>query len=378
MNRPTSPSPLLSRRRFVGQLSAAAAATLVARRALALDALAGGKRLRIALCGLGSYATDRLLPAIKQSKLWTLTGVVTGDRDKGLRWAREEGFSEKNVFGYETMGQMADRSDIDAVYVVTPNALHAENTIAAAKAGKHVICEKPMAVSVAQCDAMMAACKKAGVRLMIGYRLHYEPHTAEFARLGREKVFGPFMKIKSDNGFDMGPTGDPHAWRVVKSLAGGGPLMDMGVYVIQAVCMAKGEEAPAAVTAEFGEVTRPALFAQVEQSIRWTMEYADGAVGRCFASYADQVSTIRAEAAHGWAEIEYPAFYYDDPILVTSQGKPDFPSSNHQLLQMEGMAGEILQSRPSLAPGEMGRRDVAVIEAIYAAARSGKRTEVRV
>jgi glucose-fructose oxidoreductase len=306
-------------------------------------------------------------------------GVVTGDPEKGRTWARKHGFPEDNVFGYDTMGRMAGKPEIDVVYVVTPNALHAAHVIASAKAGKHVITEKPMATSVADCDAMIAACRNAGVRLMVGYRLHYEPHMIEFCRIAREKTFGPFMKMTGANAFDMGdPDPSDYGWRVNAKLAGGGPLMDMGVYVIQAVCMAKAEVAPVAVTAKFGEVTHPRLFAQVEQSIHWTMEYADGAVANCDTSYDQQVSTFRADAPHGWARIEEPAFYYDEPLLTTSQGPVDRPKVNHQRAQLDAMAVEILTGSPSIAPGEMGRRDLGIIEAIYAAARTGKRVDVKV
>jgi glucose-fructose oxidoreductase len=370
----------VSRRKFIGQMSAAAAAiSLMPRLSLAADNPAPGKKMGIVLAGLGSYATNQLAPAIAKSDHWKLTGVVTGDRNKGLTWSRKHGFPEANIFGYDTMDQMAGRADIDAVYVVTPNALHAGPSIAAAKAGKHVISEKPMAVSVAECDAMIEACRSAGVRLMVGYRLHYEPHMIEFCRLAREKTFGPFMRIYGSNGFDMGdPDPADYGWRVNKKLAGGGPLMDMGVYVIQAVCMAKAEDAPVAVTAKFGPVTRPQLFSQVEQSISWTMEFADGAVGTCDTSYAEQVSKFRADAEHGWARVEEPAFYYDEPLLTTSQGPVDRPKVNHQLTQLNAMAVEILTGKPSLAPGEMGRRDIAIAMAIYEAAASGKRVEVKV
>ena len=168
-----------------------------------------------------------------------------------------------------------------------------------------------------------------------------------------------------------------NTWRLNKKLAGGGPLMDMGVYVVQAVCMAKAEAAPVAVTAKFGPVTRPSVFSEVEESIDWTMEFADGAVAKCRATYGAQWSMIRAEAEHGWAEIEYPAFYYDEPILKTSQGKPHFPEVNHQVVQMDGMALEIMNGQPSIAPGEMGRRDIAITDAIYAAVASGGRVEVK-
>jgi glucose-fructose oxidoreductase len=368
----------VSRRRFIGQLSAAAAFLAAPRGARALDDRPPSKKLGVALLGLGSYATNQLGPALRKTEHCQLTGVVTGDRKKGRNWAREYGFPERNIFSYDTIAQLAGNPDIDVVYVVTPNGLHAEHVIAAAKAGKHVITEKPMANTVADCDAMIAACRDSGVRLMVGYRLHYEPHTAELVRLAREKTFGPFMRIESDNGFSVDPDARPDTmWRLDRRLAGGGPLMDMGVYVIQAVCMAKVEAAPVAVTAKFGAVTMPRVFTEVEESITWTEEYADGAKANCKATYADQLSSFRAEADGGWAEIEYPAFYYDEPILKTSLGKPHFPRVNHQVAQLDGMAMELLTGRPSLAPGEMGRRDIAIVEAIYAAARSGQRVEVR-
>ena len=279
MKTPRKDNPV-SRRQFIGQLSAAAAVALSARGARAADTPVQKKNLGIALVGLGSYSEGRLAPALQETKHCHLAGVVTGSREKGLAWARKYGFSERNVFGYDTISQIAGNPDIDVVYVVTPNSLHARDCIAAAKAGKHVITEKPMATSVADCDAIIGACRDAGVRLMVGYRLHYEPHTVELCRLAREKVFGPFMKISSENGFEMGSEANAeNTWRLNKKLAGGGPLMDMGVYVVQAVCMTKAEAPPVAVTANFGPVTRPKVFSEVEEEINWTMEFADGAVG---------------------------------------------------------------------------------------------------
>ena len=366
----------ISRRQFLRQISTAVAVALAARRARGEAVPPPGKRLGLAFCGLGNYATHHLLPAIQQSRFWKVAGVVTGSRPKGEQWARDCGFSKNNIFSYDTLDRMASCPEIDVVYVVTPNGLHARHTIAAAQAGKHVICEKPMAVSVAECDAMIAACRHRGVRLMIGYRLHYEPHHRELARLARERTFGPFLTMSGENGYDVGDIREPDNWRLNPKLSGGGPIMDMGVYVIQAVCMARVEAAPVSVTARFGPVTRPEVFTDVDQSIEWTMDYADGATAKCLATYAATVSKFRADAAGGWAELEFPAFYYDNPVLVTSRGKPDLPSVNHQLAQLDAMAVEILENRPSLAPGEMGRRDLAVIEAVYAAARTGRRTAI--
>jgi glucose-fructose oxidoreductase len=191
----------LSRRSFVGRLAVGAAALALPGRGQSQTPPA--KKLGIALCGLGNYARGQLAPALKLTQLCQLTGVVTGSREKGLQWAKDHGFPAKNIYHYDTMARLADNPEIDIVYVVTPNALHAVYTIAAAKAGKHVICEKPMALTAAECDTMIAACKAANVRLSIGYRLHFEPHTQELKRLAKDKDFGAFMKMSGGNGFVM-------------------------------------------------------------------------------------------------------------------------------------------------------------------------------
>src|SRR3954469_18921101 len=170
----------VTRRRFIGQVSSAAAAfALASKISRAVDQPMNGRKLGVALVGLGYYSTRELAPALRLTEHCKLAGVVTGTPAKGTKMAAEYGFPEANVYGYDTMARMADNRDIDIVYVVTPNGLHAEHCIAAAKAGKHVITEKPMANSVADCDAMIAACKKAGVKLSVGYRLHFDPFHEE-------------------------------------------------------------------------------------------------------------------------------------------------------------------------------------------------------
>ena len=136
----------------------------------------GRRKLGVALCGLGNYARGQHGPALKLTQNCELRGVITGSPEKGEAWSKEYGFPAKNIYHYDTMARLAENPDIDIVYIVTPNALHAQHVIAAAWAKKHVICEKPMAVSVAECDAMLAACRANNVELSIGYRLQFEPH----------------------------------------------------------------------------------------------------------------------------------------------------------------------------------------------------------
>ncbi|MFZ5497208.1 MAG: Gfo/Idh/MocA family protein [Verrucomicrobiota bacterium] len=363
-------SPVVSRRRFLGRLAAAGALALAPRPLRA----ASGRKLGIALAGLGGYSTGQLGPALKLTQHCRLAGVITGSAEKGRQWAAEYGFPERNIYHYDTMARLADNPDIEAVYVVTPNGLHAQHAIAAAKAGKHVICEKPMANTVADCDAIIAACKLAGVRLGMGYRLHYDPFHEELRRLVRTQEFGPFLKMDGGFAFTMGR----HQWRAQKKLAGGGPLMDLGVYVIQEAFMAAGDVPAVALTARELPKQRPEFFVDVEESIEWTLEFANGARCAGYTSYNSNRNDFRAEAEGGWFEIG-PAYSYRGLRAATSRGPVNVtPPASQQALQMDAFARNVFDGTPSLVPGEMGRRDMVVVEAIYAsAAAGGKRVELK-
>ncbi len=362
----------VSRRRFLGQISAAGALALAPR---ALFAAEPPRKLGIALVGLGGYATGQLRPALKLTQHCRLAGVVTGSREKGVKWAQEFGFPESSVYHYDTMGQMAGNPDIDIVYVVTPNGLHAPHVIAAAKAGKHVITEKPMANSVKDCDAMIAACKTAGVKLSVGYRLHFDPFHEELRRLARTQEFGPFEKMDGGFAFVMGNM----QWRAQKKLAGGGPLMDLGVYVLQESLMASNEVPPVAITAVELPKKRPEFFVDVEETIKWTMEFANGARAAGYSSYNDSRNDFRAEARGGWFQVG-PAYSYGGLKAETSKGVvvAERPKSQ-QALQIDDFAVCVRDGLDSRVPGEMGRRDMVMVEAIYAsAAAGGKRVEVKI
>ena len=185
------------------------------------------KKLGIALVGLGNYSTRKLAPALQLSKYCYLAGIVTGTPEKAEKWAEEYNIPKKNIYNYENFDDIKDNSEIDIVYVVLPNGMHAEFTIRAAKAGKHVICEKPMANTVEEAQAMVKACKDAGVLLQIGYRLQYDPYTIELQNVSREKRLGEVKVIQTGNAF-YGVNFDN--WRFSdKALSGGGARMDMGV-----------------------------------------------------------------------------------------------------------------------------------------------------
>lgn len=364
-----------SRRRFLRQ-AALGGTALAAAPWLALRAQsASGGRLGVALVGLGNYSTGQLGPALRETKHCRLAGVVTGSPEKGRKWAEEHGFPVSSIYGYEEMGKLAENKEIDIVYVVTPPGLHAAHAIAAAKAGKHVICEKPMANTVAECDSIIEACRRAGVRLGIGYRLHHDPNHLALKRFVRDGTLGPFMSMSGQHSFRLGLRNGERPWRAVHALAGGGPLMDVGIYVIQAACMAKGEAWPVAVTAYEDPKTRPEFFVDVEETLHFRLQFADGAVCEAVTSYELRGNQFRAEAAKGWFEVQ-PAFSYRGIKATTSEGPLDLPVINQQAAQMDDFAQCVTFRRDTPVPGEMGRRDMVIVEAIYEAMRTGRRVEI--
>jgi predicted dehydrogenase len=324
-------------------------------------------KLGIALVGLGSYAEGQLAPALLETEHCFLAGAVTGSPEKIQDWKNEYRLKDQNIYSYDTFDSIKDNKDIDIVYIVLPNSLHEEYVVRAAKAGKHVICEKPMAITTEACDRMITACNDAGVKLSIGYRLHFEPYNLEMVRLAKEKVFGKLKSVSSGFGFRA----TAGQWRLNKELAGGGPLMDVGIYCIQAACYVTGSE-PISVTAKEGPKTDLERFKTVEQSISWQFEMPDNvlATGEC--SYESGMNYLKAEAQNGSFELS-PAFSYRGLKGKSSDGLMDFDEVNQQARQMDDFALAITNNSPTPVPGEMGKRDVKLINAIYEAARSGKK-----
>jgi len=328
-----------------------------------------GKKLNIALVGLGRYA-GILADGLQESEYCKLAGIVTGHPAKAEAWKKQYNIPDSNIYNYENFDSVAGNKNIDVIYVVLPNSMHAEYTIRAAKAGKHVICEKPMATSVQDCEDMIQACKDANVQLAIGYRLHYEPYNLEIKRLGQEKVFGQVRLIESSLGYK---TGDPTEWRLHKALSGGGPLMNVGIYCLQSSRYVTGEE-PISVTAQFGPVTNAELFKEVEASIFWQLEFHGGAVCNSSSTYNCGVDRFFASADDGQFELS-PGISYGPFKGKTSNGELHFPDINQQAAQMDGIGKLLLENQPlpNHITGEEGLKDMKIIEAIYEAARTGKK-----
>ncbi|AUD02365.1 Gfo/Idh/MocA family protein [Spirosoma pollinicola] len=333
-----------------------------------------GRKLGIALVGLGYYSANLLAPALQETKNCRLAGIVTGTPSKATEWMQKYNIPKANVYDYKNFDRIADNKDIDVVYVVLPNSMHAEYVIRAAQAGKHVICEKPMAIYPKECQAMIDACKKANKQLAIGYRLHYEPFTKEIMRLGQEKVFGAVKFIESSDGFR---SGDPTQWRLKKSMAGGGPLMDVGIYAVQGTRYVTGEE-PISVTAQFAPKTDPVKFKDVEETMFWQFEFPGGAVSNSTTSYASGVERLYASCEKGWFELS-PAFGYGPLKGRTSKGPIEMPVVNHQAAHMDGVCKDLLDGKqlPDHVTGAEGLRDTKLLQAIYQAAETGRKINLK-
>lgn len=329
------------------------------------------KKLNIALCGLGRYAII-LARSFVDTQHCKLAGIITGTPSKAVDWKRRYAIPEANIYNYQNFDTLKDNPDIDLVYVVLPNGMHKEFTIRAAAAGKHVIVEKPMAFTEKDCAEMIAACQRAGVQLAVGYRLHYEPNHLEIKRLGQQKVFGQVRLIEVSLGYSINDI-DPNDWHLKKELSGGGPLMNLGVYCVQASRYVLGEE-PIAVTAQFGPVTKPELYAEVEESITWQSYFASGAVATSTSSNNTGVDRFFASAENGFFELS-PAVSYGPFRGRSSHGEFDFPVINQQATQMDGIAEVILAGKqlPEHISGIEGKKDMKVLEGIYKAAETGKK-----
>ena len=361
-----------TRRKFVTQAAALATAPFISTTLTRALAAASRRKLGFALCGLGSLSTNQIAPALQKTANCRLAGIITGTPEKALRWKAQYNIPARNIYNYETMPRIADNPDIDVVYVVTPNALHLDNALVAAKAGKHVFCEKPMEISVERCQQMIDAVRAANRVLGIGYRCRFEPHHLECVRIAREKAFGSVKVIDSHFGFNI----PPGVWRLNRTLSGGGPLMDVGIYALQATRYLSGEEPIwVSATTTQGDPTR---FSQVEESVAWEARFPGGAISHCSSSYnTASAGYFRVLAERGWFGLD-PAFNYGGLQGMRSDGKAIEAAATDQFaVEMDDFARCILENTPTRVPGEEGLRDVRIMTAIYESARTGKSVDLR-
>tara|TARA_R110000822_G_scaffold273431_2_gene395875 strand:+ start:1537 stop:2643 length:1107 start_codon:yes stop_codon:yes gene_type:complete len=332
-----------------------------------------GPVLRVAIMGLGGYAT-RVAKAMESCKRAKLVGLISGTPSKVVDWRAKYDIPEKNCYNYENFDKIKNNPDIDVVYVITPNGLHKDQVIRVAKAGKHVICEKPMGINAKEGQEMVDACKKANVQLLVGYRMHYEPKTVEVIRMRQNGEFGKLKFFQGLSGFAIG---DPTQWRLNKELAGGGAMMDIGIYSINGARYMLGEE-PIWVTAQETK-TDPVKFKEgVDETIQFQMGFPSGAVASCLSTYAMRhLDRFFLNGEKGYAEMQ-PSTGYGPIEGRTHKGELTQPHITHQTLQMDGMAQLIFEGVQPIVPvdGEEGLKDLKIIDAIYEAVKTGKKVDL--
>ena len=331
-----------------------------------------GRKLGWAIVGLGSLAINQILPAFARAEKSRVVALVSGHPDKAKKLAARYGVAEKSVYDYQSYEALRDNPEVDVVYVVLPNSMHAEYTIRALQAGKHVLCEKPMATTPADCQAMIDAARKAERKLMVAYRCRYEPFNQEMIRMAREQELGPVRVVVADHGFNIG---DPTQWRLKQAFAGGGSLMDIGIYSLQAARYVTGEE-PVEIAAMSHSTPGDERFKEVEETINFQLRFPSGILANCTSSYGfSGQNRYRVITTKGWFELE-PATSYTGLRMRVRRGnvleERSLPQRDHFALEMDHLSECVMSEKQPLTPGEEGLRDLKLMMAIYEAARSGR------
>jgi predicted dehydrogenase len=368
----------ITRRRFIAQVGQGlltanvAGALLKSAPAEVVVPNPPGKKLGWAIVGLGSLSINQILPAFAKCERSKVVALVSGHPDKANKLALRYGVSPKNIYNYQNYDSIKDNPDVDIIYIVLPNGMHAEYTVRGHEAGKHVLTEKPMANTPAECQRMIDAGCKANRTLMVAYRCRYEPYNQEAIRMARSQELGPTQVILANTGFKIG---DPTQWRLNKKLAGGGSLMDIGIYSLNASRYLSGEE-PIEVNAMMYSTPGDPRFKEVEENINFQLRFPSGVLANCTSSYGYfHQSHFRVVGTEGLLELD-PASWYSGLRMKVHRGNTieerELAVVDHFAAEMDHMSECVMQKKEPLTPGEEGLRDLTIMTAIYEAAQTGK------
>jgi glucose-fructose oxidoreductase len=330
-------------------------------------------KLGIALVGLGYYSTDLLAPALQQTKNCYLAGIVTGTPAKAEAWKQKYNIPDKNIYNYQTFDSIANNPDIDVVYVVLPPSMHKEYVIRAANAGKHVWCEKPMAITANECQEMIDACRKNKRSLAIGYRLQHEPNTTEWRKIVQQKQLGKVKQVNCAAGYRDNRTDH---WKQKKEM-GGGVLYDMGVYAIQGARLGTAME-PTAIISATTSTTRPEIYKNgLDETVVAKLAFPGGVIADIKTSFGENINFLDATCEKGIIKVN-PYSAYNGQKASSPLGEINHPYKVpfQQATQMDDDAMAIMQGKPMMVPGEEGLRDIRLVEAIYKSAASGKQVNL--
>lgn len=327
------------------------------------------RKIRYAIVGLGHLAQVAVLPAFSHLQNAEIAALVTGDKRKATVLARR--YQVRDVYDYSQYEQCL-ANNIDAVYIVLPNHLHCEFTVRAANAGVHVLCEKPMAVSVSECREMVAATRKAGSKLMVAYRLHFEKGNLESIALGQRSKLGKLRFFSSDFGQQILGS---NVRLTEPSRKGGGPVFDMGIYCINAArYLFRAEPTEVwATSASTGE-TR---FRNAEEMTAVTMRFPEERLATFTASFGSaDVGRYSLVGTKGVLTAD-PGYEYAEGLkfqikVGEKTEKRQYPKRDQFAAEISYFSECILKNREPEPSGEEGLADIRVIEGIYKAIKSGR------
>jgi predicted dehydrogenase len=334
--------------------------------------LAPKDRVGFAVLALGRLSVEQIMPAFAQTKKCKLAALVSGSPEKLKAIGSRYGVSADSFYSYDNFERIAENEAVQVVYIVLPNSMHREFVLRTAAIKKQILCEKPMATSSSDAQAMIDACAQAGVKLMIAYRCRYQPHHLEIIRRAQGGSLGPIKMIEAINAQNQG---DDNQWRLRKALSGGGSLPDVGIYCLNAARAVTGEE-PVEIEALLYSTPNDPRFREVEESVNWLMRFPSGAMANLSTSYGIHRASRLAVNLDGGTLMLENAFPYKGQRLlqvralekIETESVIQIGPKDHFASEMDHMADCVLKGETPRTPGEEGLRDMKLIEAIYRAA----------
>jgi predicted dehydrogenase len=334
------------------------------------------QRVGYAVVGLGHLSLEELLPALNMCKKSRLAALVSGSAEKMEKVAKQYGIKPENCYSYETYDKLKDNREVDVIYIVLPNGLHKEYVIRGAKTGKHILCEKPMANTAAECREMIAACNAANVKLMIAYRIQYQPHNRKIKEMLQQKEFGATKFLQATN---CQASANPDHWRHKKALAGGGALPDIGIYCINTNRFILGQEPTEVFAYQYSTPGDP-LFTEVEEMVSWQMKFPNGVIASCVTNYdAHDNKSYDVFCEKGWYKLDNAYAYKGQKLnKANAEGKVKkiedvvISETNQFAVEMDHFSDCVINNKRPYSTGEEGLQDHIIMEAIYESARTGR------
>ena len=339
--------------------------------------MAMARKTGYAVVGLGNIARNSILPAFAHCKRAKLVALVSRDKKKAAELSAK--FKAASSYRTADYQNCLANPEISAVYIATPPGEHEEVTVRAAEAGKHVLCEKPLAATAAQSARMVEACQRHGVLLMTAYRKYFEPSTLYLKSLVRKGALGRIDMIHTSFSERFNPSIAP-AWLLDPALAGGGPMMDLGVYCVNTSRWLAGED-PVEATAQAWRHDKR-RFKDVEEGVTFRLDFPSGLIVQGSSTYTAAMSSfLFVQGTKGWVSLS-PAYPFDEERRVTGKiaGRPvdlRFQVMDEFALEIDAFASAI-QKKGTVEPdGEQGHRDMIILQAIYESARVHKPVPIK-